>query len=202
MASKARREREAVWLRQEIMAAARELFASEGFENVSMRKIAVRIEYSPTTIYLYYKDKAELLHEICETAFAQLSADILESWMASEKPIERLRLGMLAYINFGLNNPYQYEIVFISPKSKHLDAADYSFDTSAGKTSFELLIASVKDCMEGGAVRQADLMVTAQTLWAGIHGVTSLLITHPGFPFKDRQTLPASVVDTLIAGIK
>jgi AcrR family transcriptional regulator len=61
-----RRQREKTTLRREILAAARELIAKEGYESVSMRKIAERIEYSPTTIYLYFRDKEELVREVCE----------------------------------------------------------------------------------------------------------------------------------------
>ena len=57
MGIKERRERQKEHLREEILEAARELFLKEGVENVSMRAIAKRIEYSPTTIYLYFKDK-------------------------------------------------------------------------------------------------------------------------------------------------
>lgn len=67
-----RRAREKKELRQEILDAAREMFVRDGFENVSMRKIAEKIEYSPTTIYLYFQDKADLLDCLCEETFTRL----------------------------------------------------------------------------------------------------------------------------------
>jgi len=69
MGSKQRREREKEALRQDILDAARELFVEEGYDNVSMRRVAEKIEYSPTTIYLYFEDKASLLYAICEETF-------------------------------------------------------------------------------------------------------------------------------------
>src|SRR6266403_1650812 len=72
MGVRERRAREKRFLRQEILDAASELFAREGFENVSMRRIADKIAYSPTTIYLYFKDKAELLEQVCAEAFSRL----------------------------------------------------------------------------------------------------------------------------------
>jgi len=69
-----RRAREKKELRQEILDAARDLFVREGFENVSMRKIAEKIEYSPTTIYLYFQDKADLLDCICEETFEGIAS--------------------------------------------------------------------------------------------------------------------------------
>src|SRR5271168_4346283 len=85
-----RRAREKKELRDEILDAARDLFLREGYENVSMRKIAEKIEYSPTTIYLYFQDKSELLDCICEETFARLvrKQTVLEQTVA--EPMERL----------------------------------------------------------------------------------------------------------------
>ena len=72
MGVKERKARQKKFLRQEILDAASELFVKDGYENVSMRRIADKIEYSPTTIYLYFKDKAELLEQVCQETFARL----------------------------------------------------------------------------------------------------------------------------------
>ena len=197
-----RRQREKEELRREIIDAARELFVAEGYENVSMRKIADRIEYSPTTIYLYFRDKSELLREICESAFEQLADEVIISWKTAETPIERLRSGMLAYINFGLTHPHHYDVVFISPKEKFISDEDYAYEGSMGQRAFELLSISVAECIEAGAIKPGSVDLLAQTLWAGIHGVTSLLITHENFPFADREDLIGSVVESLIQGLR
>src|SRR5689334_13435951 len=102
-------------LRQEIMDAAREMFVADGYQNVSMRKIADKIGYSATTIYLYFKDKNDLLHQICEQTFALLAANIKAIYMLSDNRLEKLRSGLREYIQFGLKQPSEYEIVFITP---------------------------------------------------------------------------------------
>lgn len=197
-----RKQREKETLRQEILHAARELFVAEGYENVSMRKIAERIEYSPTTIYLYFKDKSELLQEICEATFSKLADEIVRSQELGGTPLEVLRRGMMAYIEFGLRNPHHYDVVFISPKQKFMTGPQHSFEGSMGQRSFDLLASAVAECTRTGAIGPGNPAVVAQTLWAGIHGVTSLLITHEGFPFAERQTLTKSVVDTMIRGLR
>jgi AcrR family transcriptional regulator len=202
MATKERKQREKENLRQEILDAARELFVAEGYANVSMRKVAEMIEYSPTTIYLYFRDKTDLLREVCEEAFRKLSDEIVKSQKTGKNELEVLRKGLLAYIDFGLKYPHHYEVVFITPKLTDLDSEDYTYENSMGKRAFDLLDRSVADCMSAGAIRQGNVALVAQTLWAGIHGVTSLLITHRGFPFVDRRVLIDSVVDTLIAGLR
>ena len=195
------KNKEKTALREDILDAARELFVSQGYENVSMRKIAERIGYSPTTIYLYFKDKSELLREICETTFAKLGDEIIESQHAGGSTIDILRRGMIAYIEFGLSNPHHYDVVFISPGEKFIGPNDFSYEGSMGQQAFDLMASSVTDCMAAGTIRDGDVATIAQTLWAGIHGATSLLITHEGFPWVDRKKLTDSVVDTLIAGI-
>ena len=202
MAIGERRRKEKEDLRQEILDAARELFLADGYDNVSMRKVAKRISYSPTTIYLYFKDKTDLLHQVCEEAFRKLGEEIVRSQSLGDTSIEVLRQGMFAYVAFGLINPRHYEVVFISPKRGGSDGTDHSFDESMGKRAFELLSASVASCMDAGVIKRTDVATVSQTLWAGIHGVTSLLITHDGFPFVDRETLVASVVDTMIEGLR
>jgi AcrR family transcriptional regulator len=202
MSIETRRQREKENLRHEILDAARELFVAEGYENVSMRKIADKIEYSPTTIYLYFKDKTELLHEICEASFARLVDELIRSRDEGGDPLEVLRRGLLAYIDFGLSNPHHYNVVFISPKEKYINSDDHPYEGSMGQRAFEVLAGEIVACMEAGVVKRADVATVAQTLWAGIHGVTSLLITHDGFPFVDRNVLEESVVDTMIAGLR
>src|SRR5918912_2842330 len=105
-----RREREREALRQIIMDAARELFVEEGFENVSMRRIAEKIEYSPTTIYLYFEDKAALLFAICEETFAKLARKLETIIKQAEDPVEALKKGCRAYIEFGLKYPNHYRV--------------------------------------------------------------------------------------------
>src|SRR5215468_7155981 len=99
-------------LRREIMEAATELFVSEGYARTSMRKIANKIGYSPTTIYLYFRDKSDLLNQICDETFGQLTRNITAINSLSADPLHRLRLGMEEYIQFGLNHPVHYQILF------------------------------------------------------------------------------------------
>ncbi len=202
MAIDDRKKREKELLRRLILDAARELFVAQGYENVSMRKIAEQIEYSPTTIYLYFKDKSQLLQEICETSFEKLADEIRKSQELGGTPLEILRRVMMAYVDFGLNNPYHYDVVFISPKQKYFRENGYSYEGSASQRAFEILAESVTECARAGFFGPGNPAVIAQTLWAGLHGVTSLLITHEGFPFAERQILTKSVIDTMIRGLR
>src|SRR5882762_6168014 len=113
MGTQQRRAREKEALRQEILDAARELFVEEGYDNVSMRRVAEKIEYSPTTIYLYFEDKASLLYAICEETFAGLAKRMDAISMYGDDPIEVLRRGCRSYVDFGLNDQDHYKLTFI-----------------------------------------------------------------------------------------
>src|SRR5687767_5625496 len=198
MAIKQRREREKENLRQLILDTAREMFAEEGYHSVSMRKIADKIQYSPTTIYLYFKDKNDLLQQICDETFAKLGKKLGAIGKKHSSNIEGLREGLRTYIEFGLKHPKHYEVTFMLPLT--VDLGD-EFEGSLGQRAFEYLKNGVKDCMESGEIEKGDIDLVSQTLWAGIHGVTSLLIGHEGFPFVNRKTLINSVIDTMLKGL-
>ena len=109
MGVKERREREKSEVRDKILDAARELFIAEGYEGVSMRKVADRIEYTPTTIYGYFADKEDLFRQLCHEDFARL-AEVFQSAAMPADVIERInQIGRL-YIDFGLKYPNHYTL--------------------------------------------------------------------------------------------
>ena len=188
-------------MRQVILDTAREMFAEEGYASVSMRKIADKIEYSPTTIYLYFKDKNDLLRQICDETFAKLAQKLNAIGKKHDKNLDGLRAGLLAYVEFGLKHPKHYEVTFMIPLTENLGTVEEQFAESLGKKAFDYLRNGVADCMASGEIKKGDVDLVSQTLWAGIHGVTSLLIGHEGFPFVNKKTLVDSVIDTMLAGL-
>lgn len=196
MGVKERRAREREDLRQEILDAARELFVSEGYESVSMRKIADKIEYSPTTIYLHFRDKTELFDCLSEQAFRKLLEKLqsIERSSKLEDPVERLKKGMLAYVEFGLRNPDHYKITFLTQEP-------YARRREVGCQAFECLRNAVGACIQANRFRVIDQELASQVLWAGMHGVTSLLIVHAEFPWVDKDTLTLGMIDTVVEGL-
>jgi AcrR family transcriptional regulator len=201
MGVRERREREKRYLRQEILDAASELFVKDGFENVSMRRIADRIEYSPTTIYLYFKDKAELLENICNETFSKLSQRLSRIMEQPGEPVERLKRGLIAYIEFGLENPHHYRSTFMMPIPEEFKPEKYATPDSPGMQAFDFLRRCVYDCIAQGKFKVKDAELASQTLWAGIHGITSLLITHSHFPWVGKEKVVHGTVDTMVAGL-
>ncbi len=201
MGIKERREREKENLRQDILDVAREMFATEGYESVSMRKIADKIEYSPTTIYLYFKDKNDLLNQICEETFAQLGEQIRAISEPETDLLVRLKKGLKAYIEFGVAHPHHYQVTLMTPVfSKPMD--EYGYEGSMGERTFGFLHSEVTNCVAAGKLKNGDIDAISQALWAGIHGTTSLLIGHRDFPFVEQSKLIDTVIDSMVDGLK
>jgi AcrR family transcriptional regulator len=199
---KERKARQKKYLRQEILDAASELFAEEGYENVSMRRIADKIEYSPTTIYLHFKDKAELLEQVCFDTFSRLHLALNKITEQPGDPSDRLKRGMHTYIRFGLENPHHYRATFMMPIPEEVGQNKLARPDSPGMQAFDFMRRCVYDCITAGKFREKDAELLSQTLWAGIHGITSLLITHyKTFPWVEEGKLTHCVVDSLVAGV-
>jgi len=199
MGSKQRRAREKEGLREEILDAARTLFVKEGYESVSIRKIADKIEYAPGTIYLYFSDKAEILDRICEETFSKLIRKMEAIKNDTSAPLDKLRRGLRTYIQFGLENPNHYVVTFIQAKAHQ--GAKSVFET-IGKQAFSCLRQGVQECIDAGELVSNDADELAQTLWAAIHGLTSVLITCSGFPFVEQNRLIDRMVHTLVEGVR
>ncbi len=198
-----RRARETKQLKRQILDAARELFVRDGYENVSMRKIADKIEYAPGTIYHYFQDKDEILDCLCEETFVKLHNEKLAVVHAMPgDSLDALKKGLETYIRFGLSHPEHYIVTFIlragpyeQPRPRETRKA------KAGQECFNGLRNAVRRCIEDGKIKNADLEETSQALWAGIHGLTALLITQPGFPFVKRDRLIKRTIEILVSGV-
>src|SRR6266446_7429367 len=202
MGSAQRRQREKESLREKILATAREMFASEGVEAVSMRKIADRIEYSATAIYQYFPDKDALLREICERDFAALAEAGLR--VAREPdPLVRLRKLGRAYVEFALAHPSSYRLMFMTPKPSEPNLERRGVPE---RDAYALLRSVVQECIEQGRLEKKswDAELVAQTLWAGVHGLCALEITmscDKWVPWRSIKGRSRHLLDTLLYGI-
>lgn len=199
MTVKDRRERQKEALREEILNAARELFAREGYESVSMRRIAEKIDYSPTTIYLYFQDKSELLFHVCEETFSKLVKTMEGLGLDRTDPVGNLKKAGRAYVEFGLRHPNHYKVTFMLP---HQHEGIEVGEQAMGMRCFNNLRVMVEECVRQGQFRAMDVETTSQALWATMHGVTSLLIGHPTFPWVEKDKLIHHVVDAMVDGLK
>ena len=198
-----RREREKHEMREKILDAARELFIKEGYDGVSMRKVASRIEYSPTAIYVHFADKEQLFLELCHLDFRRLAASVVK--LAEIKnPVQRIRRIGYAYMEFGAKNPNHYRMMFMTPHPSVPNTVKGKGNPE--EDAYAFLRESVTEAIDAGVFRpelqDADLI--AQTLWASVHGVISLQIAKSddtSVPWRSIKRRSELVIGGLLHGL-
>lgn len=168
-----RREKEKSEMKQAILDAAMALFIEDGYDSISIRKIADRIEYSPSTIYLYFEDKDAIFFELHNIGFTELYSHQMETQNIAD-PKERLIAHGRAYLNFALEHTQYYDLMFISrapgvtiKKFNHWECGDRSYD---------LLRKNIVECKEAGYFKDMDLDAVSFVFWSTVHGMVSLHI--------------------------
>ena len=202
-----RRIREKEALRQSILDAASQLVVEQGHQNLSIRKIAEKIEYAPSTIYLYFQDKYEILASICVEVFDQLSAKLLQLEETEGDSVTLFKQGLRCYIDFGLANPSYYMVTFMTPRPDlppDHPVAESRGPDEAGVRAFGYLCAAIQRGIDEGTFRNEDANMLGQATWLAIHGMTSGLIcmgNDSHFPWVDRESLIEGQLDLLVRGL-
>jgi len=172
-----RKERDKQEMYDKILQAATLMFIEDGYEKTSIRNIAEKIEYSPATIYLYFKDKDELFFAIHNIGFQMLLKE-MEKAGKIKNPLKRLHEIGIIYIEFALKHPEYYDLMFImrapmnALKEKHGEEQCWTY----GETTFGLLVATVTECIEQKLVRIKDPVMASMSTWSSVHGLVSLKI--------------------------
>jgi AcrR family transcriptional regulator len=194
-----RKERQKEELRTKILQTAKQLFMEHGFEHVSIRNIADRIEYSPTTIYLYFKDKDDIFYALHLEGFILLN-QYFRALEHVADPFERLKAISRAYINFAIENGEFYDLMFIirSPINALHKEGDAKWEE--GKRAFGFLINTINECMKKGYFQGMDPEVLAFTVWSMVHGVCSLEIRNRCDVVSElnREDLSGKACNTII----
>ncbi|MFT3837068.1 MAG: TetR/AcrR family transcriptional regulator [Myxococcaceae bacterium] len=204
MGSKERREREKTETRQLILETARQLFAEKGFEAVTMRMIADKIEYSPTAIYVHFADKDSLMRELCAGDFRSMSAAVVRAQKV-EDPRDRLKKLGRAYLDFALDHPNSYMLLFMHRhERKALDKDEFD---DPERSAYAMLKQAVQHAIDKGALHadHQDADQTAQLMWAGIHGLISLQFAMQNdgkVPWKPLKKMVDLMMDVLLEGFR
>lgn len=183
--------------RAEILAAAERIFVSEGYEGATIRRIAEEVGVSSTALYVHFRDKAEMLFEICECAIARMSDANLAILAQPIDPGQRVRLMLEAYLDFALGNPSTYWLVFNRAPGQGPGAETAQ---ALGRQNYERFESVFGELAATGRLKVAP-DVAAQAMWASVHGLASLLTTKANFGWADAGALRAAVLDGLFHGL-
>jgi len=178
-----RKEREKKEMEKLILDSAMQLFIEEGYKNVTIRKLAEKIEYSPATIYLYFKDKDEILFTLQRIAFDKFH-NFQASIQSIEDPLERLTEHGKAYVRFALENREYYELMFLIDSPMCSDSPQ---DFKGEIDSYQLLKDNLQTCMDAGIMKKMDIEVAAFSMWSYVHGIASIIIKRGFLIPEDMQ---------------
>jgi AcrR family transcriptional regulator len=180
-------------IRARTLQTARELFEHEGYGSFSMRKLAAQLGYSPSAVYKHFANKNEIFDCLVDESFAALmaaSSGVVD--LPGESPIDRLKRGMWAYVNFGLKHPDHYRFAFLVRRPGGV---------IINRPVYQGLKGRVQACVEAGYFAGGDISLLAQLLWAAVHGITSLLILKPDFPWAPKEKLIGRTIDSAVHGL-
>ena len=178
--------------RDQILDAALRLFGQHGMAHVTTRQIAQAVGISQPSLYAHFRTADEIAMELCVRAFAALDARLRAVVDEPGTPAERLVMAGRAYIDFGLSNPDMYRIAFVLENMKpcvaEVPGEQPPVDPALmeGIRVFDLLRRVVAELR---GVDDERTNICAQAIWAHVHGLVSLLIARPQFPWSDRNAL-------------
>jgi AcrR family transcriptional regulator len=185
--------------RAEILQAAEALFVREGYHGATIRKIAQDVGLSSTALYMHFRDKSEILVEICGATFSHLRTTNEEIAALPLSPTERVRRMLEAYVQFGLANPNAYLVVF--ERSADVSPEKQAALNTLGQQMSEPFSAALRDLAEAKRLR-CSVHEAAHTCWVACHGLISLTISHPKLCWAaPPEQMTRLMLDTLISGL-
>lgn len=163
-------------IKELILNAAKETFVKNGYLGTSIRKIAAKIGYSPTTIYLYYKDKNDIIFHLHQEGFNLLKM-MFTALINIDSPFERLKALGKTYIQFAKENPEYYELMFVTKEP--MDFLDEFNETlwEEGSRVFDSIRQTITECQEEGYFIEAKPEHVTLQAWSVVHGICSLYLT-------------------------
>ena len=189
------RRGEGAKLREDILAAATELLERTGSEEaVTLRAVARQVGISAPSIYSHFTDREAIVDAIIDEAFADFNAAIRDASDAAMAagPLARLRAGCAAYLRFAAERPNRYQLLF---ERRDFVGEGPPRVPELRIESFDLLIGSLRACVEAGISASADPKLAAAAIWVALHGFATLRPSTPGFDWPDTGALLDRIID-------
>lgn len=182
--------------RQEILAHALTLFSEHGAHRVSTRQIAAAVGISQPSLYAYFPTKQAIVDEVCEHAFSRLTARMQAVLHPGHGPEVMPDLARV-YIDFGLSEPDAYRVAFMIEATHEIAGEEPDPALKAGLKSFAVCRGAIAQAY-GAGLPEAEIDILAQSIWASLHGLVSLLIARPSFPWGDKARLVETHIERLL----
>ena len=185
--------------RGEILLAAKRLFAEEGFDRVTMRRIATVVGVSATALYVYFPDKNAILRAIAVESFTALNVAHQRALRPDWSPAENLRAGLRAYVQFALDHPVEYRLIFL--RFGQEEEFNPCKDVPEADAGFGLLVANVQAAIQAGVFPPGPPVLLSEAIWASLHGLVALLLMHREALESDPVALTEQVFEMTLRGL-
>jgi AcrR family transcriptional regulator len=182
--------------RAEILHAAERIFVRDGYQGATIRKIADEVGVSSTALYMHFRDKDDILLEICAGAVGVLLAQNTEIAGRQIDAVDRVRLILDAYMRFGLDNPNTYWLTFCSSAD---ELSEHDVANDLRDRCYDRFKGAIGAIAKEGRLR-STVEVAAQVLWAACHGLIALRIGRPNVEWQPDEVLTAAMLDSLFQG--
>jgi len=171
-------------IRARILTAAERVFAQEGAEGLSIRRLAENIDYSPAAIYKYFSSKDELVDELKEAFFELILENVNRIADTATPFAERARDCVATYVRLAIEKPYHYAAAFAGESVTDAPVdGEPGFDLSNKGQAFNVLSGMIAEGVEIGAFRRdIDPTLAAKSVWASMHGLAMMIVHIPSFP--------------------
>lgn len=202
MGIKERQDRERQAVRDSILEAARDLFITEGYRHVSIRKIAERIEYSPAAIYSYFPGKDDIFFALAEEGFRRLDEKVRGSTaVADAPPLDRLRRCWWSFYEFSKEQPQYFELMFVDRSVPSIK--DKWGDFEVLRDLMMHVEALTQQVIEAGDLpADVNACVAMHVFWAALMGPSVLGLGGRMPPDEDVDALARDVLESTLAGLK
>ncbi len=190
-------------VKQKILDAARELLLAGGVEGFSMRKLAAKIGYTATGIYHHFPNKQAVLQALINTDFKAFRASLGKIGQVDD-PIDRIRKMAIAYVEFAMEFPDHYRLLFMTPPA----VAEHEIKVGdPAEDAYAFLRLTVEEGLAAGRFRAefTDADELSQIIWSCVHGLVALHIakrTDPWVPWRPLAATTDRMCDALLRGLK
>lgn len=197
MPPKPKTPKEIEQVRRKILDCALDITAKHGYDELSMRKMAARLGMSATNIYNYFHKKDEVYLAILTEGYEKLYVETYNAINLGENAKERLKNAIDAFVNFGLEKPYYYEIMFSSRNPKYLDYVGKPHENIAYNKKvialkwFNCFTECVSECILHD-FKDRDVKNVALQIIGQLHGVLNLFYNKVIIEVYDK---PLEIID-------
>ena len=189
--------------REAIVDEARALISSDGLDALTLRRLGDRFSVSAPALYAHFRDKEDLLRAVAERQFDDLMARYREIDAASDpaRPLDRVRAQCRNYVRMSQHDPELFRVMFLFPPDLGgILAVPEGIELPAATQAFQMAVGAIEDAIAAGHLEAEDPLAVAMTVWAGIHGVASILLLGLGMTPDAEDAMVAEVTGRILRG--